>query len=77
MAGQPKKPSDAQLDRVVGGAITEQRTNPADNQTQGKGKAIDVEYVDPQDKAPPGQNKYAASPHVTFWTGGREDHGNR
>ncbi len=36
--------------------ITEQRTNPAGNETQGQGKAITVQNVNPSGKAPPGQN---------------------
>ena len=40
-----------------GGGITEQRTNPAGNETQGQGKAITVENVNPAGKAPPGQNR--------------------
>jgi hypothetical protein len=41
---------------VAFGAITEQRTNPAGNETQGQGQAITVENVNPSGKAPPGQN---------------------
>ena len=37
--------------------ITEERTNPAGNETQGQGKAITVTNVNPTGKAPPGQNK--------------------
>ena len=36
--------------------ITEKRTNPAGNETQGQGKAITVTNVNPAGKAPPGQN---------------------
>ena len=40
-----------------GGGIQEQRTNPADKETQGQGKAITVTNVNPAGKAPAGQNK--------------------
>jgi hypothetical protein len=36
--------------------ITEQRTNPAGNLTQGQGEAITVTNVNPSGHAPPGQN---------------------
>ncbi len=36
--------------------ITEERTNPAGNETQGQGKAITVTNVNPAGHAPPGQN---------------------
>jgi hypothetical protein len=35
----------------------EERTNPAGNETQGQGKAIEVENVNPAGKAPAGQNR--------------------
>jgi hypothetical protein len=38
-------------------AITQQRTNPAGNETQGQGQAITVTNVNPSGQAPPGQNK--------------------
>jgi hypothetical protein len=41
---------------VAFGKITEKRTNPAGNETQGQGKAITVTNVNPSGKAPPGQN---------------------
>jgi hypothetical protein len=53
---EPVKLSKAQMDRVVAGAITEQRNNPAGNPTQGQGNAITVTNVNPSGKAPPGQN---------------------
>jgi hypothetical protein len=56
-SAEPVKLSRAQMDQVVAGAITEQRTNPAGNPTQGQGKAITVTNVNPSGKAPPGQNK--------------------
>jgi hypothetical protein len=37
-------------------AITEVRTNPAGNPTQGQGQAITVTNVNPAGHAPPGQN---------------------
>ena len=37
--------------------ITEKRTNPAGQETRGKGKAITVTNVNPAGKAPAGQNK--------------------
>jgi hypothetical protein len=40
-----------------GGGIQEQRTNPAGNETQGKGNAITVTNVNPAGKAPAGQNR--------------------
>ena len=42
---------------VAFGKITEKRTNPAGNETQGQGKAITVTNVNPAGKAPEGQNK--------------------
>jgi hypothetical protein len=38
-------------------AITQQRTNPAGNTTQGQGQAITVTNVNPSGHAPPGQNQ--------------------
>ena len=40
-----------------GGGITEKRTNPAGNETQGQGNAITVTNVNPAGKAPAGQNR--------------------
>jgi hypothetical protein len=56
-SAEPVKLSRAEMDRIVGGAITEQRTNPAGNPTQGQGNAITVTNVNPSGQAPPGQNK--------------------
>jgi hypothetical protein len=53
---EPSKLNKSQMDRIVAGAITEQRTNPAGNTTQGQGNAITVTNVNPSGKAPPGQN---------------------
>jgi hypothetical protein len=54
---EPAKLTDAQMDKVAAGVITQQRTNPAGNPTQGQGQAITVTNVNPSGKAPPGQNK--------------------
>jgi hypothetical protein len=56
-SAEPVKLTKAQMDKVVAGAITEQRTNPAGNTTQGQGQAITVTNVNPSGSAPPGQNK--------------------
>lgn len=53
----PTQLTKAQLDQVVAGAITEQRTNPAGHDTQGQGQAITVTNVNPAGHAPGGQNK--------------------
>ncbi len=56
-SAEPVKLNRARMDQVVAGAITEQRTNPANNPTQGQGQAITVTNVNPSGKAPAGQNK--------------------
>jgi hypothetical protein len=60
-SAEPVKLSRAQMDQVVAGALTTTttRTNPAGNETQGKGQAITVTTVttNPAGKAPPGANK--------------------
>lgn len=54
---EPVRLSRAQMDQVVAGAITEQRTNPGGNTTQGQGQAITTTNVNPSGKAPSGQNR--------------------
>jgi F0F1-type ATP synthase membrane subunit c/vacuolar-type H+-ATPase subunit K len=44
------------LSGLAFGKITEERRNPAGNETQGQGQAITVTNVNPSGKAPPGQN---------------------
>src|SRR3569833_2889563 len=54
---EPTKLTEQQMEKVAAGAITQQRTNPAGNTTQGQGQAITVTNVNPAGKAPSGQNK--------------------
>lgn len=53
----PVKMSKAQLDTVVAGAITGVQINGGGNTPNGNANGVPTTYVNPNNFAPPGQNK--------------------
>jgi len=53
---EPAKLSNAQLDQVVAGAITDTQVNGGGNTPKGDANGVPTVSVNPAGKAPPGQN---------------------